>query len=354
MFLGNLTRRRGIEAKWKPIQKAALTVTLLSQRDEDREERLWYFPASLFEELQTLAPADSDEAGSKAKPLSQAAYGRFGNPSITVSWKALVAIEAATGARPVASRDVIRDLAGFQSPDGAYGSKVPRHPGFTINDCARHTAMALLIQMSFGNEQSPIATYSKFERPVRWLVGKAALPEGGWAFEQSERSQSQGLGATSTVACIMALSKFVQMCGRGELEKDGLYTLIKDKVAQSFHALVTANISGTWDLRNEGLPFETRVAESSYIISGVRHAIRHAALSELAPRSAQMLRELQFDLLSVGIPLAHGWPSEVGGLTISLAATACALPGHRRANWRALPFPARGAEPRAFPHRERE
>ena len=326
MFLRIVTSGSTLEARWKRIQKAALTVTLLSQRDEDSNERLWYFPASLFEELQTLAPPDSLEAGSKAKPLSQAAFGRFGNPSITVSWKALVAIEAVTGSRPVASREVIPDLVHFQSPDGAYGSKVPRHPGYTytINDCARHTAMALLIQMSFGSEQSSTSILGKFERLVRWLVGPAGLEEGGWAFEQSERSQKQGLGPTSTASCIMALSKFVQMCDRENLPHD-LYELIRQKVVRSLAALVETSTSGTWDLRNEGLPLETRVAESAYIISCIRHAIRHGALEELEPQSMDILRKLQLGLISVGVPLKHGWPSGIGGLSISPAATVCAL-----------------------------
>src|ERR1700685_3882388 len=97
MLFGNAASSTNTESEWRRIQRAALAVTCLSQRDEDSDERLWYFPSSLFEELQTLAPPASNEARLKAPPSSQASFRRFGNPSITVSWKALLAIETATG-----------------------------------------------------------------------------------------------------------------------------------------------------------------------------------------------------------------------------------------------------------------
>lgn len=321
-----LTRGRRLAAKWQSIQRAALAVVVLSQRDEDRNERLWYFPTSLFEELQTLAPQGSVEAALKDQTRVESAYRRFGNASITVTWKALTALMAGTGEAPAASRDVIRGLSEFQSADGAYGSKVPRQHGHTINDCARHTAMALLIHMDFGEDRTPGAIMARFERPVRWLLGPAALGSGGWAFEQSSRSQQEGLGGTSTVACIMALARFVTVCGEGPLQANGLLGLIKDKLSLSLGALASSRTaSGLWDLRNEGLPTETRVAESAYIISGIRYAINNGELLSLVNDASNVLLDMQRGLLDVGTPLEQGWPAESGGLSVSLAATVCAL-----------------------------
>jgi hypothetical protein len=183
----------------------------------------------------------------------------------------------------------------------------------------------LLIQMSFGHEQSAHAILTKFETPIRWLVMEAILERGGWAFEQTARSQAEGLGATSTVACVMALSKFYQLCEGSEFEASELGGTIRQKVSASLDELVAASNQGTWDLRNEGLPLETRVAESAYVISGLRHAIERAALLKLYPNAAEVLRHLQVSLLSVGLPLKHGWPSGLGGLSVSPAASICAL-----------------------------
>jgi hypothetical protein len=315
---------------WKSIQLSAVTVLVLSRRDEEQNERLWYLPASRFEELQTLAPPGSEESKAKATFVPGSAFRKFGNPSITVSWKALAAIETATGTRPIEAREVIRDIAEFQSPAGAYGSKIVRKDqNFSINENARHTAMALLVQMLFGADQGPVSIFSRFERLVRWMVSETVfLPGGGWSFEQSEVSKRQGLGATSTIACLMALCQFVKMCNRDQLEESGLFALIQDKVALSLQALVRARTSGIWDLRNEGLPLETRTAESAYVISGVRYAIRFGALAELTSGlidAEKALRELQMDLVAVALPLGHGWPADVGGLSVSPAATICSL-----------------------------
>jgi hypothetical protein len=315
-----------ILGKWKRVQGAALSVVALSQRDEDPSERLWYLPTSLFEELQTLAPPGSVEAKARDEVHVDRAYRRFGYPSITVSWKALAAIATATSARPAAAREVIRGLKEFQSPDGAYGSKVPRQHGHTINECARHTAMALLIQMDFGEDQTPASLIARFERPISWLLGPAALPEGGWAFEQSVRSQQEGLGGTSTVACIMALSRFAAICGPATLKAKGVYELIQEQVSKSLRALAAHRTSsGTWDLRNEGLPTETRVAESAYIVSGIRYAVRAGALASLDEEAPEILRDMQEGLLQVGLPLERGWPAEAAGLSVSPSATICAL-----------------------------
>jgi hypothetical protein len=322
--------RIGVRKQWRQIQLAALSVLTLSRRDEEPNERLWYHPASRFEELQTLAPPGSEEIKAKAQFVPDRAFRKFGNASITVSWKALIAIETATDIRPIESREVIEDIAKFQSATTAnYGSKIHRKDrNFSINENARHTAMALLVQMSFGEDQGPVTIFSRFERPVQWLITEAILPDGGWQFEQSEASKKQGIGATSTIACLMALCQFVKICNRAELKEAGLFEPIRDKVNLSLRALTAARVNGIWDLRNEGLAPETRIAESAYVVSGLRHAIRFGGLTELADGIIdvqQILRQLQLDLLSIAIPLGQGWPADVGGLSISPAATICSL-----------------------------
>jgi len=322
--------RVALQTRWKPIQLAALSVLNLSRRDEETDERLWYFPVSRFEELQTLAPRNSKEWRTKAQFKPGTAYRKFGNCSITVSWKALIAIEATTGMRPAEASEVIRDLTGFQSPKGNYGSKAPRKDNnVTVIENARHTAMALLVQMLFGSDQGSANLFARLERPVRWLVSDTvALPSGGWSFDQSEESKQQGLGATSTIACIMALSQFVKICCREKLETVGLFDVIRQKVIQALPELVVSRTDRIWDFRNEGLSSETRTAESAYVISGLRFAIQRGALLELvSPQldASQILRSLQMDLLSIAAPLERGWPADVGGLSVAPAATICSL-----------------------------
>jgi hypothetical protein len=323
-------RTLSVRRHWKHLQLAALSVLSLSRRDDQPNERLWYYPASRFEELQSLAPPGSEEFKAKAQFEPNNAFRKFGNASITVSWKALTAIEAATGMRPAQSSEIAQDVAEFRSPTtGNYGSKVYRKEGnFTINENARHTAMALLTQMSFGTDQKPATTFSRFERPVRWLITNAILPDGGWAFEQTEESKRDGLGATSTIAGLMALSQFVKNCGRHKLIEAELFNPIREEVILSLRKLIAARKNGIWDLSNEGLPPETRVAESAYVISGLRHAIRYGNLGELVDGVIdveEILRRFQLDLLSIAVPLGYGWPANIGGLSISPAATICSL-----------------------------
>jgi hypothetical protein len=318
-----------LKRRWRPFQLAALALVLLSRRDDEPDERLWYFPSSQFEELQTLAPPGSEEAKYKASPMSGTAFRRFGNASVTVSWKSLVAIESAIGLRPVDAREVIRDLSGFQSPAGLYGSKRRRKDGVvSINENARHTAMSLLVQMHFGEDRAPTSIYARFRRQIDWLLNEAMLPDGGWPFEQTEESKKEGLGATSTTACLMAISQFEKLCRLRESDQRVLPSNLCENVTRSVKALLDARADGIWDLRNEGLPLETRVAESAYIISGIRHAMKFGALSSLVDERLDMravLRALQSDLLSLAMPFGRGWPANIGGLSISSAATICAL-----------------------------
>ena len=245
----------------------------------------------------------------------------FGLPSISVSWKALSALSAATGLRPKAADSVLSALVQYRSSNMAYGSRSAVFGApLSINESPRHTGMAVLLRLLFSKDVNSVSLLQDLFPTIRWLID-VHLDGGGWSFEQKLREQ--GLGPITTAAALAGLCVFAKRMHGSQLLWDELKANLNHTVRTAFAALLKARVGTLWLNSNEGGAEVNQVADSSLIISLLSLSTDLGALEDIENGSARRVHQLKRDLISIS--LQDGWPGHIGGRTSVISASVCAL-----------------------------
>ncbi|MCU1274240.1 MAG: hypothetical protein JWO48_1671, partial [Bryobacterales bacterium] len=305
------------DQQWQAIASAAATVVLLAQRDSG----LWSYATCPGEVGAVYAPAGSIEHRSKSTQT-------FGSESLTVTCLALMALTESFGTFPPdILPSVLQQLEGHRDPvQPVYGTLLGgRHPG-RINKSATHTAMVLLTLLS--NQET--VQFKILQQIASWILN-ARLPNGGWSYEESEKSSAEPI---STAACLCALSCFLARfphIAKDKLAEDIPY-IAKDKLAEDipsalaagFDALLKLQLkSALWPGYNVG---ETDIVDSCFVIDLLSLELARGPLQLVPNFSVEMenlKRVLKQHCSDAGWPDA--WGPSIATNQPSLGATISAL-----------------------------
>lgn len=290
---------------WRSLAKVALPVVMCSQR----ESGLWSLPTSDVDRTRLYARAGTKEARFR---LSDP----FGSDSITVTWRALHALRQAFGTiPPEVITSALRGVEDLRSRSGAYGR---RREGWkadqAVNESARHTAMGMLVQLSFGDLVSPVARLHDSLPTVKWLLD-AQLPDGGWAYQQAHLEN--GAEPLSTAYVLYALSLFADRAGDSAIQEFGLEEALVRALGSGFSKLVLMRGDTIWRFEHDQR--DTEIADAT----DVAWMLLQTSDSRFAARALTNGKPIAVDAASwiVKQCLAKGMPAQLGGRISSASAS---------------------------------
>jgi hypothetical protein len=298
------------DQRWQAIGRASAIVVMASER----EAGLWSYPTTANEVGANYSIRDSEEF--KARSIET-----FGSESLTATCVALIALAELLDScpRPIFTRASQAFETHRDGAEPVYGTAVTgrRQPG--INKSARHTAMAVLTKILPVSRGLPPPPYRPVEEIVSWLLS-ARRPDGGWPYEESDRSRDDPI---STAACLAAICWFLARF-RSDIPR-GVSDKIRSSVADGFESLRKQQTGpGLW---RGYIPGQTDVIDSAFVIDLLSMHVVRTELEKMMPSTTAHVDN--FKLALRDCLLDGGWPDTweplLGSPRPSLGATISSL-----------------------------
>jgi hypothetical protein len=279
------------QQKWERTRRAALAVTIATQR----EGGLWALPSSKTDMDRRVAKTGSQTDRIRSEES-------FGFPSISVTWSALTALAVNLGSPPRGELDnAIRAAEELRKENGAYGI---RGPGWkaedTILSSARHSAMALLAHLDFGEELRPRPTFEHMMETARW-ISEQALRSGGWAYRET-LAIDDDLDPLSVAYALAALTEFASRY-RANLDADFMHSAAL-AITAGYDRLISSSSDPYWTF--EHVVAETQCADSLEVIRMVARATEGDVLRAARPTASADLKrrvtKMAQDVIGGGLP----------------------------------------------------